>query len=194
MATTLSTPASGHHPRVVPMHAVRIHAYGGPDALVYEAVPRPDPGPGELRVRVRAAGVNPVDWKVRAGYLAAYLPHRFPLTLGWDLSGVVDAVGPAVEHGAAGAPTGAAPFAVGDAIVARSEITRDGAYAEYAIVRSDEATPKPSRPSAARRVLPRPATSPLPWSSSAAPAMRASCCPFRTPDWLAERAYALQPS
>ncbi len=60
------------------MKAVRVHAYGGPEVLTYEDAPRPKPGPGELLIRVHAAGVNPVDWKVREGYLKDRLKHSMP--------------------------------------------------------------------------------------------------------------------
>jgi NADPH:quinone reductase-like Zn-dependent oxidoreductase len=114
------------------MRAVRVHGYGGPGVLRLDRVPVPDPGPGELRVAVAAAGVNPIDWKVRSGYLAEYLPHALPLTLGWDLAGRVDAVGPGVDG-----------FAVGDRVMARMDGMRDGAYAQFAVVRADHATPTP---------------------------------------------------
>ena len=64
------------------MKAVRIHNYGGPEVLQYEAAPRPKPGKGEVLIRVHAAGVNPIDWKVRAGYMKDFIPHSFPLILG----------------------------------------------------------------------------------------------------------------
>ena len=78
------------------MKAVQIHQYGGPEVLKLEEIPRPDPAVGELLVRVKAAGVNPVDWKTRAGRGVSrlYGKERFPLTVGWDISGVVEAVGP----------------------------------------------------------------------------------------------------
>ena len=50
------------------MKAIRIHNYGGPEVLRYEDAPRPTPGPGELLIKVHAASVNPVDWKIRGGY------------------------------------------------------------------------------------------------------------------------------
>lgn len=115
------------------MKAVRIHRYGGLDALSYEDAPRPAPGPGDLLVRVRAAGVNPVDWKIRQGYLKPLLRHELPLTLGWDFSGVVEAVGAGVRG-----------FKPGDEVYGRPDIRRDGAYAEYIAVRAAEAARKPA--------------------------------------------------
>ena len=66
------------------MKAVRIHSYGGPEVLVYEDAPRPQPEPNDVLVRVHAAGINPVDWKIREGYGKDRLGHRLPLILGWD--------------------------------------------------------------------------------------------------------------
>lgn len=114
------------------MNVVRIHGYGGPEVLVHEDAPRPEPGREDLLVRVHAAGVNPVDWKIREGHLRPLLRHRLPLTLGWDVSGVVEAAGPDVEG-----------FAPGDEIYARPDISRDGAYAEYLALKAAEAAPKP---------------------------------------------------
>jgi NADPH:quinone reductase-like Zn-dependent oxidoreductase len=56
------------------MQAVRLHSYGGSEVLVLEEMPRPQPGAGEVLIRVRGAGVNPLDWKVRAGHVKAWLP------------------------------------------------------------------------------------------------------------------------
>lgn len=78
------------------MKAIRIHKYGGPEVLMVEEVPRPEPAEGEILVRVHAAGVNPVDWKVREGFLDGLLHHKLPFILGWDVSGVVESVGPRV--------------------------------------------------------------------------------------------------
>ncbi|HWP34170.1 MAG TPA: NADP-dependent oxidoreductase [Thermodesulfobacteriota bacterium] len=115
------------------MKAVRIHEYGGPEVLRYEDAPRPEPGDGDVLVRVHAAGVNPVDWKVREGYLRKAVPHRLPLVLGWDLSGTVERLGP-----------GASGFAPGEAVYARPDLARDGAYAEFIAVRAAELAPKPA--------------------------------------------------
>lgn len=114
------------------MKAVRVHEYGGPEVLRYEDAPRPEPAAGEVLVRVHAAGVNPVDWKVRAGYTKGFLDYKLPMIPGWDLSGVVETVGPGV--------TGWKP---GDAVYSRPDISRDGAYAEYIAVKAAELAPKP---------------------------------------------------
>jgi len=68
------------------MKAVQIHSFGGPEVLQYEDVPQPQPKANEILVRVHAAGVNPVDWKIREGYLSATLP----MIMGIDFSGVVE--------------------------------------------------------------------------------------------------------
>lgn len=114
------------------MNAVRIHAYGGPDVLRYEEAPVPEPGPGDVLVRVQAAGVNPVDWKIRQGFLKERIPHRLPMIPGWDVAGTVEQLGP-----------GASGFAPGDEVFSRPDIARDGAYAEYTVVRASELAKKP---------------------------------------------------
>jgi NADPH:quinone reductase-like Zn-dependent oxidoreductase len=68
------------------MKAVRIHSFGGPEVLQLDEIPRPEPKPNELLVRVYAAGVNPMDWKIREGRFGE-MP--LPTILGGDFSGVV---------------------------------------------------------------------------------------------------------
>jgi len=102
------------------MKAIRIHNYGGPEVLNYEDTARPRPKSGELLIRVHAAGVNPLDWKVRAGYMKKFLPHKLPLIPGWDLSGVVEELGPHASR-----------FHKGDEVFAMAHPMQDGAYAEY---------------------------------------------------------------
>lgn len=114
------------------MKAVRIHSFGGPEVLSYEETPRPQVGPDDVLIRVHAAAVNPVDWKIREGYLRGFIDYELPVTLGWDVSGVVEEVGGAVTD-----------LRVGDEVYSRPDITRDGAYAEYIAVRASEAAPKP---------------------------------------------------
>jgi NADPH:quinone reductase-like Zn-dependent oxidoreductase len=117
------------------MKAIRIHNYGGPEVLHYEDAPRPKPQAGEVLVRVLAAGVNPIDWKVREGHMKDFWPHKFPLIPGWDLSGVVEAVGPGLAA--------AGPFKKGDEVYSVPDASRDGAYAEYIVVRESELALKP---------------------------------------------------
>jgi NADPH:quinone reductase-like Zn-dependent oxidoreductase len=114
------------------MKAVRVHQYGGPEVLKYEEAPRPKPGPGEVLVRIRAAGVNPIDWKIREGHLREALFYRMPFVPGLDVSGVVEATGPNV--------TG---LTNGDEVYGYSSIVRNGTYAEYAVVPEAELALKP---------------------------------------------------
>ena len=62
------------------MKAIRIHSYGDIDTLSFEDAPLPDSGAEDVRIQVHAAAVNPVDWKIRGGYLAEMVPHQMPLT------------------------------------------------------------------------------------------------------------------
>jgi NADPH:quinone reductase-like Zn-dependent oxidoreductase len=114
------------------MKAVRIHQYGGREVLSIDEIPVPDIAPDEVLVRVVAASINPVDWKVRAGYLAQMIPHALPLTLGWDVSGVVAAVGAQVSQ-----------WQVGDAVFSRPDLARNGSYAEFVAIRAGECARKP---------------------------------------------------
>src|SRR5438132_1698074 len=117
------------------MKAIRIHNYGGPEVLQYEDALRPKPQAGEVLVRVHAAGVNPIDWKVREGHMKDFWPHKFPLILGWDVSGTVEEVGPG--------PAAAGRFKLGDEVYSLPGPTRDGAYADYIVLRESELALKP---------------------------------------------------
>ncbi len=114
------------------MKAVRIHEYGGPEVLRYEEAPAPEAGDGDVLVRVHAAGVNPIDWKIRDGKRKERLNYTLPMIPGWDVSGTVERLG-----------TGVTSFRVGDEVFARPDIARDGAYAEYVVVRAKELAQKP---------------------------------------------------
>ncbi len=116
------------------MSAIVIHEHGGPEVLKLEQVPRPTAGEGELLVRVHAAGVNPVDWKMRAAGFGGR--GKLPYTPGFDISGVVEQVGPKVSK-----------FKAGDAVFAMLDLRRvsGGGYAEYAIVKESEAAIKPGK-------------------------------------------------
>jgi NADPH:quinone reductase-like Zn-dependent oxidoreductase len=101
------------------MKAARIHAYGHSDQIELEDVAPPTPGPDQVLVRVSAAGVNPIDWKIREGFLAGRAPAEFPITLGQDFVGTVIALGEAVTD-----------------VEASEEVYgfATGAYAEFVIV------------------------------------------------------------
>ncbi|MGY0055311.1 NADP-dependent oxidoreductase [Streptomyces sp. LZ34] len=106
-------------------------AYGGPETERFLDLPLPSPGPGELLIEVHAAGVNPVDWKVREGMHRSFLPLDFPAVLGREAAGVVVGLGPGVEG-----------FAVGDAVFG-SSARGCGGYAYHAVLTADHTVPKP---------------------------------------------------
>jgi NADPH:quinone reductase-like Zn-dependent oxidoreductase len=108
------------------MKGIAQNEFGSPDVLTVQDLPDPLVGPDYVLVRVRAAGVNPVDYKIRQGYLQGLLPHYFPLTPGWDVAGVVEAVGPAAAGG----------LQPGDEVIAyaRKDYVQHGAYAELVAV------------------------------------------------------------
>ena len=81
------------------MRAAIYDRFGGADVLEVREVADPPVGPDTVLVRTRATSVNPVDWKVREGYLQGAFPHHLPIIPGWDVAGVVEAVGPAVRTG-----------------------------------------------------------------------------------------------
>ncbi|MBW0110584.1 NADP-dependent oxidoreductase [Pseudonocardia sp. KRD-182] len=115
------------------MRAITQDAPGGPEALHLADVPRPEPLPTEVLVRVHAAGVNPIDWKTRAGG-AIYRFLGDPPILGWDVSGLVEAVGWGVHT-----------LEVGDEVIAMPWFPRQaGAYAEYVTAPSRHFARKPA--------------------------------------------------
>lgn len=113
------------------MRAIRIHEHGGPEVLRYEEAPRPAAAAGEVLVRVHAAGVNPVDWKVVRGGVRD-LGRPLPYIPGYDASGVIAAVGEGVSG-----------WKVGDEVFVYQELGRGGAYAEYMAVRAEHVARKP---------------------------------------------------
>lgn len=84
------------------MRAVRIHRFGGPEVLAVEEIPAPQPPEGAIRIRTSAVSVNPIDYKIRRGDLATFLPLPFPIVPGRDAAGVVDAIGDGVDGVALG--------------------------------------------------------------------------------------------
>jgi NADPH:quinone reductase-like Zn-dependent oxidoreductase len=105
------------------MKAIVLHEYGPPKNLKYEDFPDPKPAPGEVLVGVHAASVNPIDWKIRSGFMKDFFPTEFPAILGYDLAGTVRELGQGV--------TG---FAKGDRVFARAA----RAYAELCVVPAKE--------------------------------------------------------
>lgn len=115
------------------MKAAVIHEYGDPGVLRLEEMPVPVLRKGELLLRVFAAGVNPVDWKQRKGNHKFFLKARFPVILGYDVSGVVEKTGPGTKQ-----------FKPGDEVYSRLRRKFGGAFAEYAAAPESSTALKPS--------------------------------------------------
>lgn len=111
--------------------AVRFDEYGGADVLKVTEVPRPEPGPGQVLVQVKAAGINPGEAKIRDGLLAARWPSTFPSGQGSDLAGIVTEVG-----------SGVTGFSVGDEVIGYTD--NRASHAEYVAVEAGNLTPKPA--------------------------------------------------
>jgi len=114
------------------MKAIRIHEFGGPEVLKLEDAPMPVHATDEVLIKIYATSVNPVDWKIREGLSKAKFPVNFPLTIGWDVSGVVEKTGSEVKN-----------FKNGDEVYSRPDPTKNGAFAEYIAVKADLVSPKP---------------------------------------------------
>lgn len=114
------------------MKAVAIDGYGGVDRLLLRELPEPRPQADELLVRVRAAAVNPVDWKICQGHLRFILRVNFPYIPGGDIAGEVVTAG-----------AGAAPFKSGDAVAGFLDLRRGGGYAELAVAKAKAIALKP---------------------------------------------------
>lgn len=117
------------------MRAIALDEFGDTDVMTLQELPDPPVGPDTVRIRVRAAGVNPVDHLIRAGHLQGAYPHHLPLIPGWDVAGEVDQVGPAVTR-----------FAPGDAVMAyaRKDTVQHGTYAELVSVTERAVAHKPA--------------------------------------------------
>lgn len=115
------------------IRAARIHRYGPPEVFQIDQIPRPDPGPKDVLIRIAAAAVNPVDTKIRSGNMRAAIRYRLPRVLGMDLSGTIVALGEEV--------TG---FAIGDQVWSSTTHKREGCYAEYVAVDAAAVAPKPA--------------------------------------------------
>lgn len=115
------------------MKVVRYHRYGRPEVLELAEVQDPWPGRGQVRVRVHAASVNPKDVLVRKGKMVLFTGQRFPRIPGYDVAGVVDAVGPGVRT-----------LAPGDEVYGMVNAWSAGAYAEAVVMPEDELAPRPA--------------------------------------------------
>jgi NADPH:quinone reductase-like Zn-dependent oxidoreductase len=113
------------------MRALRMHEYGTSVVLRVEEVDVPTPAAGEVRIRVHAAGVNPVDWKIRSGRLQKGYPVPLPYTPGRDISGTIDALG-----------NGVAGWSIGDPVIANSD---GGGFADYVVVAQGDVARKPTQ-------------------------------------------------
>ena len=111
------------------MNALVIDRIGGPEVYRIAQMPIPEPGDGEVQVRVEGAGMNPVDWKIREGLFPSAKTASFPMVTLREFSGVVSKVGPGVKE-----------FSIGDAIYG---ITDVGAAAEYTVAKADAVAPRP---------------------------------------------------
>jgi NADPH:quinone reductase-like Zn-dependent oxidoreductase len=105
------------------MKAIVIDHYGDKEELKEREIDRPVIKDDQVLMEVYATSINPIDWKVRAGYLKDMLPFEFPITLGWDAAGIIVETGDSVTD-----------FKEGDRVFARPDTTRQGTYAEYVAV------------------------------------------------------------
>jgi NADPH:quinone reductase-like Zn-dependent oxidoreductase len=110
------------------MRAMIFEEFGGPDVLHLAEVAEPHAGPGQVRIRVETAGVNPIDVKIRSGAMRAVFPTPLPAIVGADVAGIVDEIGPGVDG-----------LAVGDEVLGWADT---GSYAEYAL--ATKVTRKPA--------------------------------------------------
>ena len=118
------------------MKSAQIKRYGGSEVVeINQSTPAPnDPSAGKVLVRIKAAGVNPADWKVREGYFQQMMPLQFPSTLGMDFSGIVEKVGEGVSD-----------FKYNDEVYGQASLIRggSGAFAEMALANADTIAHKP---------------------------------------------------
>jgi len=108
------------------MKSIVINNYGDKEELKEKDLPKPEPEADEVLIEIHAAAVNPIDWKLRYGYLKEKLPLEFPIVLGWDAAGVVKKSGKDVES-----------FQKGDRVFVRPQLTNRGTYAEYTTAKEE---------------------------------------------------------
>lgn len=131
-------PAAGEPAQT--MKAVRMHDFGGPEVLKLEDVAKPAAGPGEVLIRVKAAGVNPVDWKLRDGMGRGMITT--PFVLGFDVSGVIESVGQNVGESSGNDAPALKP---GDEVFVYLPINRGGGYAQFTTAPASSIAKKPTK-------------------------------------------------
>ena len=114
------------------MKAIRIHEYGDASVLRYEDADKPNVLPNDVLIRVVAASFNPIDAKIRQGFLKDQMPRPLPFVLGWDCAGIVEEIGENVTK-----------FNVGDEVYGYPEFARGGTYAEFVAVDESQIALKP---------------------------------------------------
>lgn len=115
------------------MKAVGFNQYGKAEVMQQMELPLPEITANQVLVKMKATSINPIDWKLRQGYLQKMLPWSFPIVVGWDAAGVIVKVGSQVKN-----------WQVGDEIFARPETTNRGTYAEYTAIDSRFLAKKPA--------------------------------------------------
>lgn len=114
------------------MKAIQIHEYGDADVLRYEDAEKPQIQPDDVLIRVAATSFNPVDAKIRAGFMKDQMPKTLPFILGWDCAGTIEEIGANVKN-----------FKAGDEVFAMMDFARGGSYAEYVAVNANQVALKP---------------------------------------------------
>ncbi|WP_340315862.1 NADP-dependent oxidoreductase [Rhizorhabdus argentea] len=114
------------------MRAYQVNRFGGGEGSSLNQTAIPDIAGHDMLVKVRAAAINQLDWKVQEGWIEGFIPHTLPLTLGWDVAGVVENGGNAVQD-----------FEPGDEIFAMADIARNGSFAQYIVLDSRLVARKP---------------------------------------------------
>ncbi|WP_117161828.1 NADP-dependent oxidoreductase [Paraliobacillus sp. X-1268] len=114
------------------MKAIVINEYGDKRVLQEEEISKPVIKENQVLVEVHATSINPIDWKMRAGYLKEMLDFSFPIILGWDVAGTIVEVGSQVQN-----------FKIGDEVFARPDTTNEGTYAEFTTVDENLLAKKP---------------------------------------------------
>jgi NADPH2:quinone reductase len=117
------------------MNAMIFNQFGSSNVLEIAHIQKPTAAANQVLIRVEHTSVNPVDWKIRQGYLSNLMPHEFPIVPGWDVAGVIESVGSEVTQ-----------FGVGDAVYAyaRKPVVQGGTYAEYVTVDAEAVAVRPT--------------------------------------------------